>query len=217
MHAEQIRGSACEARGVHYRMKKLFLLFCLLPMLVAAGFAQESRQDASISFLGTYQPTITGNAVTQTSTLGKGVLLGYRFMLTPSGALEGNYQYSQFDMKYVGPFNKARFHTSMQEGSIEYVRSFVYKNFNPFAEAGVGMLRFAPVNDTGTTTNAGSTTRAYTGVFGGGIAYELSPSWDLRVEYRGEVFKSIQFGLEQFKTNRWYLMQQPAIGFAYHF
>ena len=44
-------------------MKKLLLLFCLLPMLAAIGFAQESRQDASVSFVGTYQPTITGNAV----------------------------------------------------------------------------------------------------------------------------------------------------------
>lgn len=198
-------------------MKKLFLLFCLLPMLVAAGFAQESRQDVSLSAIGTYQPTITGNAVTQTSTLGKGALVGYRFMLTPSGALEGNYQYSQFDMKYRGPFNQARFHTSMQEGSIAYVRSFVFKNFNPFGEAGVGYLRFAPVNDTGTTTLAGSTTRQKMLLVGGGIAYELSPSWDLRVQYRAEVFKSIYFGLEQFKTNRWYVMQQPAIGFAYHF
>lgn len=186
-------------------------------MLVAAGFAQESRQDASVSAIGTYQPTITGNAVTQTSTLGKGVLLGYRFMLTPSGALEANYQYSQFDMKYRGPFNQARFHTSMQEGSIAYVRSFVYKNFNPFGEVGAGFLRFAPINDTGTTTNAGSTTRQKMVLLGAGIAYELSPSWDLRVQYRAEVFKSIEFGLEQYKTNRWYVMQQPAIGFAYHF
>lgn len=198
-------------------MKKLFCLLCLLSLLSAVGFAQESRQDVSASFVGTYQPTITGNAVTQTSTLGKGVLLGYRFMLTPSSALEGNYQYSQFDMKYSAPFSSARFHNSMQEGSIAYVRSFIYKNFNPFAEAGVGMLLFTPINDTGTTTNAGSRQKAIGGLFGGGIAYELSPSWDLRVEYRGFVMKSMDFGLSQFKTNRYYVLQQPAIGFAYHF
>jgi outer membrane immunogenic protein len=198
-------------------MKKLLLLFCLLPMLAAVGFAQESRQDASISFIGTYQPTITGNAVTQTSTLGKGALLSYRFMLTPSSAIEGNYQYSQFDMKYTAPFSSARFHNSLQEGSVAYVHSFVYKKYNPFAEAGAAVLLFNPINDTGTTTNSGTRTKATALLFGGGIAYELSPSWDLRVEYRGEVFKSIDFGIPQFKTNRWYLMQQPAIGFAYHF
>jgi opacity protein-like surface antigen len=198
-------------------MKKLLLLFCLLPILAATGFAQESRQDASISYLGTYQPTITGNAVTQTNDWGKGVLLSYRFMLTPSSAIEGNYQYSQFNTKFTAPFTNSMFHTSLQEGSVAYVRSFVYKKFNPFAEAGAAMLLFNPINDTGTNTNAGARTKATALLFGGGIAYELSPSWDLRVQYRGEVFKSIDFGIAQYKTNRWYVMQQPAIGFAYHF
>ncbi|MGB8480206.1 MAG: outer membrane beta-barrel protein [Acidobacteriaceae bacterium] len=198
-------------------MKKLLLLFCLLPMLAAAGFAQESRQDASISYLGTYQPTITGNAVTQTNDWGKGVLLSYRFMLTPSSALEGNYSYSQFNTKFTAPFSNSTFHTSLQEGSVAYVRSFVYRKFNPFAEAGAAMLLFDPINDTGTNTNAGTRTKATALLLGGGIAYELSPSWDLRVQYRAEVFKSIDFGIAQFQTNRWYVMQQPAIGFAYHF
>lgn len=198
-------------------MRKLFCLFCLLPLLAVTAFAQESRQDASASFVGTYQPTITGNAVTQTSTLGKGVLLSYRFMLTPSSAVEGNYQYSQFDMKYAAPFNSARFHNSMQEISLAYVRSFIYKNFNPFGEVGPAMLLFTPIDDTGTSTNAGSKSRAFGGLFGGGIAYELSPSWDLRVEYRGFVLKSVDMGLSQFKTNRYYVISQPTVGFAYHF
>ena len=186
-------------------------------MLAATGFAQESRQDASISYIGTYQPTITGNAVAQTSDWAKGVLLSYRFMLTPSSAIEGNYGYSQFNTKFTAPFSNATFHTSLQEGSVAYVRSFVYKKFNPFAEAGAAMLIFDPIDSTGTNTNAGARTKATALLFGGGIAYELSPSWDLRVEYRGEVFKSIDFGIPQFKTNRWYVMQQPAVGFAYHF
>ena len=198
-------------------MKKLFLLLCLLPMLASVGLAQESRQDASVSFVGTYQPTITGNSAIQTSTLGKGVLLGYRFMLTPSSALEGNYQYSQFDMKFAGNFGPARVHTSFQEGSVAYVRSFVYKKFNPFGEVGGALLFFRPVDDTGTTTNAASNTRSYAGLFGGGIAYELSPSWDLRVQYRGFVLKSIDFGIGQYNTNRFYVIEQPAIGVAYHF
>jgi len=198
-------------------MKKLLLLFCLLPMLAAIGFAQESRQDASISYIGTYQPTITGNAVAQTSDWAKGVLLSYRFMLTPSSAIEGNYGYSQFNTKFTAPFSNATFQTSLQEGSVAYVRSFVYKKFNPFAEAGAAMLIFDPIDSTGTNTNAGTRTKATALLFGGGIAYELSPSWDLRVEYRGEVFKSIDFGIAQYETNCWYVMQQPAVGFAYHF
>lgn len=199
-------------------MKKCFLLFCLLPMLASAGFAQESRQDVSLSALGTYQPTITGNSITQSSTFGKGALLSYRFMLTPSSAIEGNYQYSQFDVKYSANFSRARIHTSMQEYSAAYVRYFVYKNFNPFVEVGAGMLIFHPIDDTGTSTLAAVNTKKPAALFGGGIAYELSPSWDLRLEYRGFLLKSVDFGLSSaFSTDRYYIMQQPAIGFAYHF
>ncbi len=186
-------------------------------MLAAAGHAQESRQDVSASFTGTFQPTVTGNAVTQTSTFGKGVLLGYRFMLTPSSAIEGNYQYSRFNMHYTSPFSSANFYQSMQEGSVAYVHSFVYKKFNPFAEAGAALLLFDPIDNTSTSTNSGTRTRAPAFLFGGGIAYELSPSWDLRVQYRGFVLKSIDYGLGQYSTNRYYLIQQPAIGVAYHF
>lgn len=205
-------------------MKKLFLLLCLLPLLASCSYAQESRQDASASFIGTFQPTITGNSVTQTSTIGKGVLLGYRFMLTPSSAIEGNYQYSQMNMSYVvggasnlSGYSSARFHNSLQEGSVAYVRSFVYRNFNPFAEAGAGLLLFDPIDDTGTSTNAGTRTRKVGALLGVGIAYELSPSWDLRAEYRGFILKSMDFGISQFNANRYYWMQEPTIGFAYHF
>lgn len=199
-------------------MKKLFLLLCLLPMAATLGHAQESRQDVSASFVGTIQPTVTGNAVTQTSTFGKGALLGYRFMLTPSSAIQGNYQYTRFTTKYTAPFSQASFYGSMQEMSISYVRSFVYKKFNPFVEGGAGILIFTPIDNSHTTTNAGTRAKGIAGIFGGGIAYELSPSWDLRAEYRAYVTYANDYGLSQYNTNRYeYFINQPTIGFAYHF
>ncbi|HET9088604.1 MAG TPA: outer membrane beta-barrel protein [Acidobacteriaceae bacterium] len=199
-------------------MKKLFFLLCLLPALASVGFAQASRQDLSASFVGTVQPTIYGNAVTQTSSFGKGILLGYRFMLTPSSALQANIQYTRFTTKFVAPFAQASIYGSMEEGSVSYVRSFIYKKFNPFVEGGAALLLFTPIDNTHTTTNAGSRSKAPAGVFGGGIAYELSPSWDLRVEYRAYLAYANDFGLSQYKTDRYeYFINQPTIGFAYHF
>ena len=199
-------------------MKKLLFLLCLLPSLATVGFAQASRQDASVSYVGTYQPTVSGNAVTQTSTFGNGALVGYRFMLTPSSALQANYQYTRFHTNYLAPFSQANIYGSMQEGSISYVRSFIYKKFNPFVEGGVGLLMFTPIDNSHTTTNAGSRSKAIAGIFGGGIASELSPSWDLRVEYRAYLSYANNYGLSQFKTDRYeYFINQPTIGFAYHF
>jgi opacity protein-like surface antigen len=198
-------------------MKKLLCLFCLLPMLATVSFAQESRQDVSLSAVGTFQPTITGNAVTQSSTIGKGGLVSYRFMLTPSSAIEGNYQYTEFDSKMQTSFNRARVHARMQEMTAAYVRSFVYKNFNPFAEVGTGLLFFTPIDTTGTTDNSATRVKAIPALLGVGIAYELSPSWDLRAEYRGFILKSVDFGIGQYNANRYYWLQQPTIGVAYHF
>ncbi len=197
-------------------MKKLVFFLGLLPLLAATGFAQ-SRQDVSMSFVGTLQPVITGNDVTQSSTIGIGDLIEYRFMLNPSNALEANYEYSQFTQKYTTSFSNARIHSRYQEASLEYVRSFVFKKFNPFVAGGIGLFLYDPIDDTHTTTIAAKKSTSIGELFGGGIAYELSPSWDLRVEYRGTIVKDNYYGIKIYSTDRYYVINQPAIGFAYHF
>ena len=198
-------------------MKKLLLLLGVLPLMAVSGFAQVSRQDVSMSFIGTFQPTVTGNDVTQKSTVGIGDLIEYRFMLNPSNALEANYEYSQFTQKYTTSFANARIHSRYQEASFEYVRYFNYKKFNPFIAGGVGLYFHNVIDDTHTTTIAAKKGITVNEPFGGGIAYELSPSWDLRVEYRGTIVKDYYFGMKIYSTDRYYVINQPAIGFAYHF
>lgn len=206
-------------------MKKLLFLLCVLPMLTGIGSAQEqgARQDINLSFMGVVQPYLSSKSspyVKQTSTLGGGLYLGYRYLLTPNGALEANYSYSHFTNKFVTSSANARVYTGLQEMTVAYVRSFEFKRFNPFIEGGGGLVFFTPI---GTKTTALDTeyTHSPTVLFGGGIAYELSPSWDLRVQYRGQIINSTNFGLKyapnNFSLGRRYIMSQPAIGFAYHF
>ncbi len=54
-------------------------------------------------------------------------------------------------------------------------------------------------------------------MYGAGLAYEISPSFDIRAEYRGLVTKVPTFSDSQFTTNRWYNIYNPVIGVAYHF
>ncbi len=204
-------------------MKKLLFLLCLLPMLAGICLAQDegARQDINLSGMGVIQPYVSGKEspfVKQTSTLGAGLYLGYRYLLTPNGALEANYSYSHFTNKFlIQNVANARIKTGMQEATFAYVRSFEFKRFNPFIEGGGGLLFFTP-QGAKTTSYDTQQTKELTVLFGGGIAYELSPSWDLRVQYRGQIFKPTDFGLgQQFPTSRRYIMSQPAIGFAYHF
>jgi opacity protein-like surface antigen len=59
--------------------------------------------------------------------------------------------------------------------------------------------------------------------YGAGIAREISPSFDIRVEYRGIVTKVPTFnypasnGTDPLATNKWYNIYEPVIGVAYHF
>jgi outer membrane immunogenic protein len=206
-------------REVYESMKKSVLLFVLLPLLTVAGFAQESRMDASISVGGWFPPFVSGNAVQQTSTTSPSGLASFRYMLTPHGAVEANYQYTQYANKFVLSFlPNTRIHTRMQEGSAAYVYSFNYKHLNPFLEAGVGGYLFTPLKDASTTDVDAKRSTSIGALYGGGIAYEISPSFDIRVEYRGNIVKAPTFGEDKYKTNKYFwTVSNPVVGIAYHF
>ncbi|HTH42308.1 MAG TPA: outer membrane beta-barrel protein [Terracidiphilus sp.] len=200
-------------------MKKISLIALLLAVCVAAGRAQESRQDISLSGTALIEPFKASSTTVQVnSTPAYGGLLSYRFMLTPTNALEANYglTYQNSIGYYVNP-NHYKVLTRTQEISAAFVRSFVFKNFNPFVEAGPAALIFLPIRNSGTTTVDVKQQTSISAMYGAGFAYEVSPSFDIRVEYRGLVTKVPTFGLEQLSTNRWYNISNPAIGVAYHF
>jgi opacity protein-like surface antigen len=202
-------------------MKKIAIIAFLLAGCVAAGRAQESRQDISISGTALFEPFIGSQTDVQLhSNTAYGALASYRFMLTPSSALEANYGITyQNTLKYVFPQfpNGVNVLTRTQEVSAAYVRSFTYKKFNPFVEAGPGALIFLPVRNTGTTSLDVKQQTAVGGLYGAGVAYEISPSFDIRAEYRGFVTKVPTFGMSTFATNKWFNVFNPAIGVAYHF
>jgi opacity protein-like surface antigen len=205
-------------------MKKTILLGAVM-LSAAAGFAQESRQDVSISGFGLIGPEVHGNAVTLDSTKTGGVLLSYRYLVTPHSALELNYSFAQ-NTNYFnqngqavssnggGPlFNPV--HTRQQELSGAYVFGLTFKRYNPFVEAGIGGYIFTPIQEGSATLDAKQNTNIG-GLFGGGLAYEISPSFDVRVQYRGVFVKAPSF-VDRFRTNRYEVLSMPSIGVAYHF
>jgi outer membrane immunogenic protein len=202
-------------------MKKIAIIVFLLAGCVAVARAQESRQDVSISGTALIEPFIASQTDVQVhSNYALGALASYRFMLTPSSALEANYGITyQNTIKYVLPQfpNGIKVLTRTQEASAAYVRTFNYKKYNPFVEAGPGALIFLPVRNAGTTSLDVKQATGIGFVYGAGIAYEISPSFDIRAEYRGFVTKVPTFGDATFATNKWFNIFNPAIGVAYHF
>jgi opacity protein-like surface antigen len=198
-------------------MKKILLLLLLLPLTTVAGFGQESRQDISVSGSALFPPYIAGNGSQLHANVGYGALISYRYLLTPHGGLEVNYQYAQEVQHFTTSTNNVLVHDREQEISGAYVRSFNFRNFNPFLEAGIGGFLLSPIDDQKTTFQGLTRNTNVGGLYGGGIAYELSPSFDIRVEYRGLIYKTPTFGQTNFSTGRYYNVYDPVIGVAYHF
>jgi opacity protein-like surface antigen len=198
-------------------MKKMMLLGALL-LSAAAGYAQESRQDVSISGTYFFVPEIHGNAITLETTTTLGLLASYRFMLTPRSALEVNYGFSQESYKYTTSFApNARIHARAQEMSAAYVYNMNFRRYNPFVEAGPGAIIFTPITDAGTNYKGAKQNTSIGALFGGGLAYELTPSFDIRLEYRGFLVKTPSFGFDQFAVKRYEVISTPSVGVAYHF
>ncbi|WP_446745752.1 acyloxyacyl hydrolase [Silvibacterium acidisoli] len=197
--------------------KSLLLLLMLLPFTAVAGFAQESRQDVSVSGSAIIPPFTSQNAVQLHATVGYGLLASYRYLLTPRSGLEVNYQYAQEIQHYINPTNNVLVHNRFQEVSGAYVYNFTFRNFNPFLEAGIGGYTYNPINDQKSQIQNLSRSTNIGALYGGGIAYELSPSFDIRVAYRGIILKAPSFNQADLRTNRYFNIYDPVIGVAYHF
>lgn len=198
-------------------MKKSLLLLLLLSLIAAPAFSQESRQDVSVSGSALIPPYIVGNGAHLHANYGEGALISYRYLLTPSNGLELNYQYAQEVMHFTTPTNNIRVHDRYQEISAAFVHSFTFRNWNPFLEAGVGGFLQGPIDDAKTTYQTLSRNTGIGAIYGAGFAYEISPSFDIRAEYRGLVYKTPTFGFNDFSTGRYYNVSDPVIGIAYHF
>ncbi|RRA48856.1 outer membrane beta-barrel protein [Acidipila sp. EB88] len=203
-------------------MNKWILFLASLPLVAATvAHAQESRQDASVSYSGLFSPEVVGNGVHQTGTVADiGLVASYRYLLTPRGAAEVNYGYNRYIADFATNAASIRAHTQFQEFSAEYVYSaFSYKNFFPFVEGGIGGYFFGIINDNKTNYNPLKSSTQIGVPYGGGVAYELSPSFDIRVQYRGIVVKAPNYGATGNSTNtgRYENISNPIVGVAYHF
>jgi outer membrane immunogenic protein len=203
-------------------MKKIAFFAFLVVVCAAEGRAQESRQDISLSGTTFIHPYISSSTDVQASAQrGFGAMLSYRFMLTPSSALEANYGITyQYKMHFIfSNTNNILINNRTQEVSFAYVHSFNFRKFNPFVEAGPGVGIFLPVRDLSTQSLDAKQQTDIGGMYGAGIAYEVSPSFDIRAEYRGFVTKVPTFGITSpnIDTKRWYNIFIPAVGVAYHF
>ena len=98
-------------------------------------------------------------------------------MLTPSSALEANYgiTYQNKISFLISNTNNYQVLTRTQEISGAYVRSFTYRKFNPFVEAGPGAIIFLPIRNSGTTSLDVKQQTSVGGMYGSGHCVRNQP------------------------------------------
>lgn len=200
-------------------MKKMMCLGALLAGTASMAMAQESRQDVSLSGFGLFAPQVNGEGAQLNTNSTVGALASYRYMLTPRSALEANYSFAQYSDYLKNSRALFKVHTRQQEASLGYVYSRNYHSFNPFLEGGVAGVIFSPLKDFDTDTLDAKRNTSLGGMFGGGVSYEISPSFDVRLQYHGVVVKAPSFGIQtsRFSTGKYEVISMPALGIAYHF
>jgi outer membrane immunogenic protein len=183
-------------------------------LAVAPAFAQEAgRSEVSVQAFGSFVKTTTDNGVQQSATDSGGVLANYRFFFSNDNGVEVNYGYSLNTQTYGLPSGPLGVKAHQDELSAAYVYRHPLQHFTPFVEAGVGALIFDPTDAPGASTQ----TRAAFD-YGGGADFNVTKRVFLRAEYRGLVYNSPTFGLnEAAGTDRVTHRAEPSVGFGYRF
>ena len=201
-------------------MKKIAFLVFLLAACVATGRAQESRQDISLSGSALIEPfmasstTVEVNSTTGVRRVGQLPLYAHAVERARS-QLRHYLPEQHWVLRQPRPLQDFDTHP----GDFGRVTS------SPLSSrTGTPLWRpvrrgssSCPSSTPGTTTLDAKQQTEVGGLFGAGFAYEISPSFDIRAEYRGYVTKVPTFGDSEFTTNRWYEISVPTIGVAYHF
>ena len=111
--------------------------------------AQESRQDVSLSATGNIPPQVNGQGSQLNARHGPG-RAGQLPLYADAAQCAGS-ELQLLAVRQPSDGDTAQsittIHTRQQEVSFGYVYSRNYRNYNPFAEVGVGAIMFSPIRD----------------------------------------------------------------------
>ena len=163
----------------------------------------------SAGFLATFQQQIR-------PLLGYDINFGYTKLTENYQADSGNFAVSP--AVTTGSFTRGSVPANVFEISGAYTvkRPQYGSRFQPFAEAGGGVLIFDPT----TAPFEGHSSYRATFLFGGGVDCRLSASLGLRAEYRGLLYKNPDFGavITPIPTTKYFTVtSEPTISLQYRF
>jgi hypothetical protein len=181
--------------------------------------AQTIRNlEGSVNFFGQFTGKTSGNGVTDSPTESFGVLTTARQSLHPWLGWEINYSYTRYSERYT----TAIFPVTVQNNVHEVTGAYLLQGptlpilgLQPFAAVCVGGLIFLP-------TTAGG--QKYSQQWRVPLLYEFGVNYPvltshlgLRLQYRGLLYKSPDYGATLLTTNARRQTAEPSIGAYFRF
>jgi opacity protein-like surface antigen len=225
------------------RIPRIHTTFLLLAVALATTTAL-AQTSISASVYGAFSGTTTGNGTTQSPANQAGGLVEVRHTSNPVLGFEATYSFNRANQNYsdlfyppvpvcpspCGPFTQnLKVPANAHEVTADWVPSVHIANLRPFAVLGVGLLLNVPSgNQTLTTTNSAgsstsgpstgastSTTPVY--VYGAGVDWGLVPHIGLRLQYRGNLYKSPDLSKLYTSTGAFTHTAEPMVGIYVRF
>jgi opacity protein-like surface antigen len=208
---------------------KTLVMLAVVAILSAAAVAQESRSSLALEGTGLFTGGSSGkdayaSPVTRHIDTTGGFLLSYRYRLWSWLSVEGNYGLARNAMQFSTSSGDFTGNAFMHQITTDVVVKLpTHARFKPYVLMGGGALLFRPTSDgfrnaDGFSSNppaARETESAF--LYGGGADFPIRKRWSLRVEYRGLVYHSPDFGVSTLSTGNATHTAQPSLGIVYRF
>jgi opacity protein-like surface antigen len=173
----------------------LGMLLCLSANAQVGPDTTLSKTDVGLSLYGTFSGTTTGDGITQSPSDAAGGLVEVRHIVNPILGFEGTYSFNRDNQRYTtditcgipcGNISVATVKADAHEVTADYVPSFKIANLRPFGLVGAGWLFNQPVAGQPDTTSSSKPVFVY----GAGLDWGLLPHIGVRLQYRGNLYRS---------------------------
>jgi opacity protein-like surface antigen len=201
-------------------MSRTIIFSFIMVLLATLAGAQENRSEISVQGTGFFTQSTSGNGSAYSATQTGGVLGTYRYHLNHWVSAEGAYGYDLNSQKYSLSSQAFRIQSGIHQltGSLVFnLPSRASSRLNPYVLVGGGALMFEPTGDQFNTLSSAQSQAKGVFVYGVGVNYAIRKRLSLRVEYRGLVYGTPDFGFGALSTNSVTHTAAPSVGFTYRF
>ena len=204
--------------------KRTALLVAATLVLATFAAAQDDpRFDVSLNCAAVLSKTSAGplgNTTLKPTISGDG-LVTFRYHFTHMHGIDVNVGHTSNSQVFTVPPDVYRVNTGITEFSAAYVfRPFHGKRLDPFIFGGGAILRFAVGNqyiDNFQNAFGATGQKPLAALYGGGADYPLWRTLSLRLQYRGLIYKTPDFKLQQLFTGVYGHMAEPSVGIVLKF